>query len=253
MLQVRPRSDQECYRWDHTTIENTTGETTSWSGMLQLRPRNQYERHSTSTTMRSRNLCNGTIRSRKACRWDHASNLTTVSAWTSIRSWTRYLIMFLDHVAWSCCLIMLLDHVAWSCYLIRKTNRSHLPIVSTFHRFHFQSVNLIDRSTLVYQYIRPMVPPGFPGKCHLPGRISRRLLVDFVALIFIFVFLDICVGFWLPVVDNLWLNSHHFSIDFPSMDVPLRFLKVWTDFAYILMFLLTLPGRTLIWRNPCFC
>ena len=70
-----------------------------------------------------------------------------------------------------------------------------------------------------------MVPSGFPGKCHLPGRLSPQVLVDLSKWFSYSCFLNICAGFWLPIVNKL-SNSHHFSIGFPSMDVPLGFLKV---------------------------
>ena len=56
--------------------------------------------------------------------------------------------------------------------------------------------------TLVYQYIRPMVPPGFPGQCHLPGQVSHRVPVDFSHCFSYPFFLIFVLGFG----SQLWIT-----------------------------------------------
>ena len=114
MLQLRRRSDQEYVRWDHVAIRSATGETITNMKDTQVRPRNQYERHSAWTKMRSRSLCESHDRIEESLRKvprDQCKNSFCVSHGTMVNMLS---IMLIDHVAWSCYLIMLLDHVTWS-------------------------------------------------------------------------------------------------------------------------------------------
>ena len=97
-----------------------------------------------------------------------------------------------------------------------------------------------------------MVRPGSAGKCHRLGRISRRVRVN-CSHWFSYLFLDMFVGFWLPTVDHVWLNSHHFSIVFPSMDVPSFFFKLWGILHILSSFFRHFLVGHSFWRNLCFC